>query len=47
MSAYYPEGAAYDPRAPWNDDDDPDQEEAERYAAILDMADELRKERGL
>lgn len=22
MSSYYPEGAAYDSRAPWNDDDD-------------------------
>jgi len=47
MTSHYPDGTAHDPRAPWNDDDDPDQEEAERYAAILDMADELRKERGL
>lgn len=41
MSAHYPEGAAHNPRAPWNDDDldefrEPDPDEA--YETARDEA---------
>ncbi len=51
MSGYYPEGAAHDPRAPWNDDDDldefrepdPDEEFERLRERAFEDADDYRK----